>query len=408
MKVDFPYTQELLILNEIFNTNNEDNLRIVGGAVRNYLANKKINDFDLSTKLTPEESIELLKKNGIKFATVGINFGTIIAIINGKGFEITTTRKDIKTDGRHAIVEFTRDFKIDAKRRDFTFNALYLDFNGNVYDYFDGISDLRKGIVRFIGNASERIKEDYLRILRFFRFYCYYGIVLDNKGLKYTIEYRENLKNLSGERIKSEMFKILVADYPIKTLSIMEQHNILQIITELDNFDFSKLEILFSLKNFINYKISAELVLSLLLKNINELDILNKKWRLSKKENSEIFKIVENQSNTIYTEQDITKFLFLGYKKNTIANFIIANTVINRDIAKTKLIDIINSSLEYLEQKETPIFPITGLDLEKAEFTLKNQFGKLLNEGKRIFIESNYSLSKEKIIEHLKSFATNE
>ena len=188
----------------------------------------------------------------------------------------------------------------------------------------------------------------------------------------------------------------------------MEQHNILQIITELDNFDFSKLEILFSLKNFINYKISAELVLSLLLKNINELDILNKKWRLSKKENSEIFKIVENQSNTIYTEQDITKFLFLGYKKNTIANFIIANTVINRDIAKTKLIDIINSSLEYLEQKETPIFPITGLDLEKAEFTSKNQFGKLLNEGKRIFIESNYSLSKEKIIEHLKSFTTNE
>lgn len=408
MKVDFPYTQELLILNEIFNTNNEDNLRIVGGAVRNYLANKKINDFDLSTKLTPEESIELLRKNGIKFATVGINFGTIIAIINGKGFEITTTRKDIKTDGRHAVVEFTRDFKIDAKRRDFTFNAIYLDFNGNVYDYFDGISDLRKGIVRFIGNASERIKEDYLRILRFFRFYCYYGIVLDNEGLKYAIEYRENLKNLSGERIKSEMFKILVADYPIKTLSIMEQHNILQIITELDNFDFSKLEILFSLKNFINYKISAELVLSLLLKNINELDILNKRWKLSKKENSEIFKIVENQSNTIYTEQDITKFLFLGYKKNTIANFIIANAVINRDIVKTKLVDIINSSLEYLEQKEAPIFPITGLDLEKAEFTSKNQFGKLLNEGKRIFIESNYSLSKEKIIEYLKSFAINE
>ncbi len=408
MKVDFPYTQELLILNEIFNTNNEDNLRIVGGAVRNYLANKKINDFDLSTKLTPEESIELLKKNGIKFATVGINFGTIIAIVNGKGFEITTTRKDIKTDGRHAIVEFTKDFKIDAKRRDFTFNALYLDFNGNVYDYFDGISDLRKGIVRFIGNASERIKEDYLRILRFFRFYCYYGIVLDNEGLKYAIEYRENLKNLSGERIKSEMFKILVADYPIKTLSIMEQHNILQIITELDNFDFSKLEILFSLKNFINYKISAELVLSLLLKNINELDILNKKWKLSKKENSEIFKIIENQNNIIYTEQDITKFLFLGYKKNTIANFIIANAVINRDVAKTKLVDIINSSLEYLEQKETPIFPITGLDLEKAEFTSKNQFGKLLNEGKRIFIESNYSLSKEKIIEHLKSFTINE
>lgn len=404
MKIDFPYTKELLILNNIFNKNNEDNLRIVGGAIRNYLIDRKINDFDLSTKLTPEESIELLKKNRIKAVPIGINFGTIIAIVRGKGFEITTARKDVKTDGRHAIVEFTRDFETDAKRRDFTFNALYLDFNGNVYDYFDGISDLRKGIVRFIGNASERIKEDYLRILRFFRFYCYYATVLDNEGLKYAIEYREKLRDLSGERIKAEMFKILIADYPIKTLEIMRQHDILQIITGLNSFDFGKLEILFSIKKFIGHEINAELVLSLLLKDMDELNILKEKWRLSKKENSEILRIIERRADAPYTEQDIAKFLFSGYKKDTIANFIIANAIINRNIIENSIIDIINRLIEYLKPKEPPVFPVTGLDLEEAGFTSKKQFGKLLNEGRRIFIESDYSMSKKKIIKHLKNY----
>lgn len=403
MNVDFPYTKELLILDDIFNKNNEDNLRIVGGAVRNYLANKKINDFDLSTKFTPQETIELLKNNGIKAVPVGIEFGTIIAIINGKSFEITTTRKDIKTDGRHAVVEFTRDFEVDARRRDFTFNALYLDFKGNIYDYFDGITDLKKGIVRFIGNAEERIKEDYLRILRFFRFYCYYASVLDNEGLKYTIKYKENLKNLSGERIKAEMFKILVADYPIKTLKIMEQHKILQIITSLNNFDFEKLEILFSIKKFINYKISAELVLSLLLKDINELNILREKWRLSKKENLEIFKIIERKNDKLYNEKDIMNLLFFGYKKDTIANFIIENAIINENLLKNNLVNNINKLLDFLKSKEAPIFPITGLDLEQAGFTIKNQYGKLINEGKKIFIESNFTMSKEEIIEYLKN-----
>lgn len=403
MKIDFPYTKELLILNDIFNKNNSDNLRIVGGAIRNYLMNKKINDFDLSTKLTPDESIELLKNNKIKVVPTGIKFGTIMAIVKGKSFEITTTRKDIKTDGRHAIVEFTKNFEVDAKRRDFTFNALYLDFNGNLYDYFDGITDLKKGIVRFIGNAEDRIKEDYLRILRFFRFYCYYASVLDTEGLEYSTKHKEKLRGLSGERIKSEMFKILVADYPIKTLQIMKQNGILQIITGLNSFDFNNLEFLFSIKKFINYEINAELVLSLLLKNLDELNILKEKWKLSKKENSEIFRIIEHSNNEIYTEKEIAKFLFSGYTKEIIASFIIVNAIINRNTIENNIVDTINKSIEYLKLKEIPIFPITGLVLEEFEFTNKKQFGKLLEEGKRIFAESNYSLSKEKLIQHLKN-----
>ena len=213
MKINFPYNQDLLKLNEIFNKNNQDNLRIVGGAVRNFLLNKEIIDFDLSTTFTPTETQKILDKNNIKNIPTGVNFGTITAIFNKKTYEITSTRKDIQTDGRHAIVEYTKDFKIDAERRDFTFNALYLDFNNNVYDYFNRISDLKKGIIRFIGNAESRIKEDYLRILRFFRFYTYYGNVLDNEGLKYSILYKEKLNSLSAERIKTEMFKIFDAKF---------------------------------------------------------------------------------------------------------------------------------------------------------------------------------------------------
>ena len=173
MKIDFPYTDELLLLNDIFNANHEDNLRIVGGAVRNYMIGEEISDFDLSCRLSPEKILDILQKNQIKAIPTGIKFGTITAVIKNKCFEITTTRKDVKTDGRHAVVEYTTNFEVDAQRRDFTFNALYLDFDGNLYDYFNGLNDLKNGIVRFIGNAEDRIKEDYLRILRLFRFYCY-------------------------------------------------------------------------------------------------------------------------------------------------------------------------------------------------------------------------------------------
>ena len=302
-KIDFPYTKELLLLNNIFNGTHGDNLRIVGGAIRNFLLNKEISDFDLSTTFLPEQTIEILEQNNIKYFSTGIGFGTVVAIINNKIFEITTTREDITTDGRHAEVKFTQNFEIDAKRRDFTFNALYLDFHNNLFDYFNGIEDLIKGIVRFIGNSENWIQVYYLRILRFFRFYCYYGIVLDNQGLKYSIKYKDKLTTLSGERIKAEMFKILLSDCPIKTLHIMNQNGILQIITSIDDFNFNKIELLYSIKKYIKNNVSAEFVLSLLLKNIDELDILRNKWKLSKKENNKIFNLLFHNVDKIYNKK---------------------------------------------------------------------------------------------------------
>ena len=152
----------------------EDRVRFVGGCVRKALCGDELDDIDLATSLEPDESKRRLIKEDIKVIDSGISHGTITAILNNKKFEITTLRKDISTDGRHAEVEFTSNWESDASRRDFTINAIYSDFEGRIFDPLNGVSDLQKGIIKFIGSPEARIKEDYLRILRYFRFFIQY------------------------------------------------------------------------------------------------------------------------------------------------------------------------------------------------------------------------------------------
>ena len=400
-KINFPYIKELLTLNNIFNKEKDkynDNLRIVGGAVRNFLLNKDINDFDLSTTFLPQETINILQKNNIKAIPTGIKFGTITAIINNKSFEITSTREDIKTDGRHAEVKFTKSFEIDSKRRDFTFNALYLDFNNNLFDYHNGIEDLKKGKVNFIGNAEKRIQEDYLRILRFFRFFCYYGIFLDNEGLKYSIKYKDKLNLISGERIKTEMFKILISNYSVDTLNRMYLYGILEIITNIKKFDFLNLQYLYSIKKYINTEISAELVLSLLLNNVEELNILKDIWKLSKKENKKIFNLLRHKNDELYNEKNIKELLFI-YDKNFIKELIVLNTILK---CKINPQNHINNLLVYLSKTDIPIFPINGNDLENIGIKNKKDYGKILLDLKNEFIKSNFKLTKEELLNKIK------
>lgn len=400
-KINFPYIKELLILNNIFNKEKDkynDNLRIVGGAVRNFLLNKDINDFDLSTTFSPQETINILQKNNIKAIPTGIKFGTITAIINNRTFEITSTREDIKTDGRHAEVKFTKSFEIDSKRRDFTFNALYLDFNNNLFDYHNGVEDLKKGKIKFIGNAEKRIQEDYLRILRFFRFFCYYGIFLDNEGLKYSIKYKDKLNLISGERIKTEMFKILISNYAINTLNRMYLSGILEIITNIKKFDFLNLQYLYSIKKYINTEISAELVLSLLLNNVEELNILKDKWKLSKKENTKIFNLLQHKNDELYNEKNIKELLFI-YDKNFIKELIVFNAILK---CKINPQNHINNLLVYLSKTDIPIFPINGNDLENIGIKNKKDYGKILLDLKNEFIKSDFKLTKEELLNKIK------
>ena len=208
--------------------------RFVGGAVRNALLKDEIGDVDIATPLLPAEVTRRLIAAGLGAVPTGIEHGTVTAIAAGKPFEVTTLRRDVSTDGRRATVAFTTDWAEDAARRDFTMNALYADEDGKIYDYNNGVADLKSRRVRFVGDPRTRIREDYLRILRLFRFHAWYGKdELDADALAASIKERAGLKSLSGERVQKELLRLLQARDPVPTLFVMEYAGVLgQILPE--------------------------------------------------------------------------------------------------------------------------------------------------------------------------------
>lgn len=206
----------------------EGSLRFVGGAVRDAVLSRNVQDVDAATTLLPEQTMAVLDKAGIRAIPTGLAHGTVTALVDGKSFEITTLRKDVVTDGRHAQVAYTDSWQEDAARRDFTMNALYADMQGQVFDYFNGQDDARDGRLRFIGDPAKRIGEDYLRILRFFRFHAHYGLVApDEAALRACAEAAPRMEALSGERVQAELVKLLDAPRAYETLVLMQSYGIL-------------------------------------------------------------------------------------------------------------------------------------------------------------------------------------
>jgi poly(A) polymerase len=202
--------------------------RAVGGAVRNTLLGLPVTEIDLATTAVPEQVVALAEKAGLKAVPTGIDHGTITVVANGIPFEVTTLRCDVETFGRHAKVAFTTSWEEDASRRDFTLNALYADRDGTVFDPLGGLADLAAGRVRFIGDAEARIKEDYLRILRFFRFNAYYGKgEMDPEGLKASVKLRGGLEQLSAERVGGELRRILVAPGAKRAIEALYDYGLL-------------------------------------------------------------------------------------------------------------------------------------------------------------------------------------
>ena len=201
--------------------------RLVGGAIRNALLDRPVSDYDIATTARPETVIALAKAARLRSIPTGIAHGTVTLMVQGSPFEVTTLREDIATDGRHATIRFGRDFARDALRRDFTINALSMGLDGIVHDYAGGLADIAARRVRFIGDPATRIREDYLRILRFFRFSADYADGLDQDGLAATIRERGGLARLSRERIRQELLKLLGARRAAPLVRIMSDAGLL-------------------------------------------------------------------------------------------------------------------------------------------------------------------------------------
>ncbi len=205
--------------------------RVVGGAVRDALMGRPVEEVDFATTHRPETVMALAEKAGIKAVPTGIEHGTITLIIDGRGYEVTTLREDVETDGRHAVVRFGTDWDADAARRDFTVNALSADAEGRIYDPIGGLPDVIARRIRFIGDPDRRIREDYLRILRFFRFHAECGEgPSDRAGLEAAVRHRNGLRSLAAERINAELGKLLLADRAGETAHEVEEAGLFPIV----------------------------------------------------------------------------------------------------------------------------------------------------------------------------------
>ena len=213
--------------------------RVVGGAVRNALLNLPISDIDIATTSLPSESIEIFQKNNVQVIPTGVDYGTVTVIYEGVPYEITTLREDVQTFGRKAIVKYSKSFEIDSRRRDFTINAIYMNKSGEIFDYHGGLQDISQRKIKFIGDARQRIREDYLRILRYFRFVAYYGEYdFNDDYLRIIEEEKTNVAQLSSERILAEFKKIFELRDSYKIISPMKP-----ILDELFQLEYESLNV---------------------------------------------------------------------------------------------------------------------------------------------------------------------
>ena len=238
--INAPQTQRLLAA--LRSDGNEP--RFVGGCVRDAVLKRPIKDVDIAVQDQPERVMAMLRDAGLRVVQTGLDHGTITAIVEDRHYEITTLRRDVETDGRRARIAYTNSWFEDASRRDLTINALFADADGQIYDFFDGLQDLGHGMIRFVGNPTERITEDVLRLLRFFRFYAHYGRPpMDPLALAACRVLAPELPKLSGERVNAELQKLMQSHDPAGVLLIMEGAHILQhLLPELG--DFGRLRVL--------------------------------------------------------------------------------------------------------------------------------------------------------------------
>ncbi len=383
----WPQTQKLI---KAF-AGEADKFRFVGGAVRDSLLGIVVNDVDLATTFTPQAVLELLQKANIRAIPTGIKHGTVTAVIDGKHFEITTLRRDVACDGRHAEVEFTDNWQEDSSRRDFTMNALYLSVSGELFDYFTGVDDVRAGRVCFIGDARQRIVEDYLRILRFFRFFAYYGKVAPDKiALAACTQFASEIKSLSGERIQHEMLKLLAAPAPFVALELMQNTGVLEQVCGF------KICVDKSIDNLKNSELRLALLpLSAEIKPVDALKLLASRWQLSNELKNSLLLFVTRVN-------DILPNLSIARQKHLIRTLgaeIFSLLVELKTVLKPEenYIDM----LDLAKNWQPPVIPINGNDLIEVGIKEGKKLGEQLQLLEKLWEESDYKLTKEELLKYI-------
>ena len=374
----------------------ESEIRYVGGCVRKIPKNEKANDIDLATNLNPEQIIQVCNKKNIKFYETGLEHGTITAIINDYKFEITSLRKDLKTDGRHADVIFTNDWKEDASRRDFSINSIYSDLEGNIFDPFNGKKDLEDGKIIFIGDAEKRIKEDYLRILRYIRFFLNYSKHDHNRGvIKIIKKNLDGVSKISSERLLDEFKKLFNSD---GFLNLSNDEFSCEIISLI----FPQFKNIHLLKNFNKYAIEnikkmdfIFLISLMIVDGSDNADYFIYKFNISKKDQKRILflnEYLKNKNNKNFSTKNLWRILYFNGKESLL-------DLINFHIFKSKKIDkkLINF-IEFFKDKKVPQLPLKAVTLmTKYNIPEGKDLGLKLKQIENKWVDNNFIISEKEV-----------
>ncbi len=393
---------EVQVLFSTLNNPGEDNnLRFVGGCIRKSFNGERVDDIDLATSLEPNEVKERLNKKNIQTVDTGISHGTVTAIIHGKKFEITTLRSDISTDGRHAEVKFTKDWSEDALRRDFTINSIYSDLEGRIFDPCNGLKDLKKGLVKFIGSPEKRIKEDYLRILRYFRFFTQYSkFDYETEVIQEIKKNINGLNKISKERIFDELKKILLLEdlYNI----FLNEHSKECILNIFPQFKFYKrLKYMKDLDSKLRAKYDYKLILALLIiDETDSCDYFSYKYKVSNEIKSR-FKNISSyyyklKNKNFFSEINIRKLIYyLG--KNNVKDLLLFSKFIDKKLENSDLLNKLN----FIDKYKIPKFPISGNDLKQHGYEKGLELGKKLKSLEEKWVNNNFILEDQFVEKYL-------
>ena len=361
--------------------------RVAGGAVRNALLGEPIGDIDIATTLPPQKITDVFKAAGLSVHPTGIEHGTVTVVVDHKPYEITTLRRDVATDGRRAVVAFTDDWKEDALRRDFTVNALFCDADGKIHDYTNGYADIRRKRIIFVGGPAARIKEDYLRILRFFRFLAAYDkMTADRASLAACVRLKRGLLGLSAERIAREMFKLLVGPRAVPVLKLMAKHNVL--------------------KNIVSHTVEFRVISRLPPDPLLRAFVLAKKpeslreiWRLSNNQAKRIESLLQGTALTPKLRENEQRKLLYAMGSEAWRD------VVHLAWAKSRasLTDRAWQRMLKLPSRwVVPSFPVTGRDLIELGFPSGPDLGRELKRLEDYWIASDFKSTKDELIESIK------